>query len=61
MSEGGISRRTMLQGAAAVGAALVVPVARGAGGGGTLAANGYISITAQGVELALPKTEMGQG
>jgi isoquinoline 1-oxidoreductase beta subunit len=51
----------MLQGAAAVGAALVVPVARGAGGGGTLAANGYISITAQGVELALPKTEMGQG
>lgn len=61
MSEGMISRRTMLQGAAAVGAALVVPVARGAGGGGTLAANGYISITAQGVELALPKTEMGQG
>lgn len=60
MSEGGFSRRGVLQGGAALGAALVVPVARGAGGG-ALAANAYISITAMGVELALPKTEMGQG
>jgi len=60
MSEGGCSRRGVLQGAAAVGAALVVPVARGSVGG-ALAANAYISITAMGVELALPKTEMGQG
>jgi len=61
MSEGVISRRGLLQGAAAVGAALVVPVARGAGGAGVLAANAYISITANSVVLALPKTEMGQG
>lgn len=60
MSDGGISRRGVLQGAAAVGAALVVPVARGSAGG-ALAANAYISVTASGVELALPKTEMGQG
>lgn len=58
-----ISRRGMLAGTAALGAALVVPLARRAGAGEmpALAANGFLSITAAGVELALPKTEMGQG
>lgn len=58
-----LSRRGMLAGTAALGAALVVPLGRGAGAVDlpALAANGFLSITAAGVELALPKTEMGQG
>jgi len=57
-----LSRRTMLTGTAALGAALIVPLARGAEAAApSLAANAYLAITATGVELALPKTEMGQG
>jgi isoquinoline 1-oxidoreductase beta subunit len=55
----GLSRRGMLRGAAGVGAALVVPLPAAAQRTG-LAANSYLSITAAGAVLALPKTEMGQ-
>ncbi|WP_333838392.1 xanthine dehydrogenase family protein molybdopterin-binding subunit [Novosphingobium sp.] len=61
------SRRGFLVGATALAGALVVPlrgaaaVAPGDGKGG-LAANGFLSVGADGtVALALPKTEMGQG
>ena len=58
----GLSRRSLLGGSAAFGVALVVPLGRmRAAEAPALAANGFLSVTASGVELALPKTEMGQG
>jgi len=58
---GPLSRRSMLRGSAALGITLVVPLGRlGAASAPALTASGFLSVTATGVELALPKTEMGQ-
>ena len=59
---GGLSRRGVLRGSAALGLALVVPLGRASGAkAATLTANAFLSVTAEGAALALPKTEMGQG
>lgn len=62
MSGAPLSRRGLLRGSAAIGASLVVPLGRIASAPApALTASGFLSVTATGVELALPKTEMGQG
>jgi isoquinoline 1-oxidoreductase beta subunit len=58
----GLSRRGVLRGSAALGLALVVPLGRASGAkAAALTANAFLSVTAEGAALALPKTEMGQG
>ncbi|MCG2585246.1 xanthine dehydrogenase family protein molybdopterin-binding subunit [Massilia sp. TS11] len=54
-------RRALLQGGAALAAALCVPSALFAASAPALAPNVFVRITPQGVTLVVPRSEMGQG
>lgn len=60
-----LTRRGLMGATGALALALVVPVARAAAPstttGPALHSGGFLSVTATGIKLALPKTEMGQG